>query len=156
MFWQLWSSVLSHGWVPNGLPWSPGWHVCPTCLQLCLSLCKAGIKCKSMQARMTGERGNIFPGSQIRFLFYTSVTECKLLSCTPYYTCALTFLPVKRKIAQLKGTFSLLDLPSRSHFGNLYLPGALRRWTSGSKTPARPREKNFSFQRERRIRSLTY
>lgn len=55
------------------------------------------------------------------------MTECKLLSCTTYYTCALTFFPVKRKIVQLKGTFSFLDLPSKSHFGNLYLNRGLER-----------------------------
>lgn len=118
MFWQLWSLVLSHGLAPNGLPWSPGWHVCSTCLQLCLSLCKPGIKCKSAQARMTGEKGDVFPGSQRRFLFLYPDDGVRVawLYCVSHMCITTLFFPCKKNGAQLKSTFSLLDLPSRSHF----------------------------------------
>lgn len=114
MFWQLWSLVLSHGLVPNGLPWSPGWHVCSTCLQLCLSLCKTGIKCKSMQARMTGQRGNIFARLPNKIQIDDRMRVAQLYHI--WHMCINTLFPVKRKKVQLKGTFFFLDLSSRSHF----------------------------------------
>lgn len=98
MFWQLWSLVLSHGLVPNGLPWSPGWHVCSTCLQLCLSLCKAGIKSKSMQARMMRKRGNIIPGSPKRFpLLYLDDRVQVAWLCHLLCVCLHTIFTVRRK-----------------------------------------------------------
>lgn len=146
MFWQLWSLVLSHGLVPNGLPWSPGWHVCSTCLQLCLSLCKTGIKCKSMQARMTGQRGNISARLPNKIQIDDRVRVAQLYHIL--HMCINILFPCRKKRVQLKGTFSLLDLPSRSHFWYLETSTSQGPWEGehqGQKPPYGSEERTFPF-----------
>lgn len=68
-----------------------------------------------MQARITGQRGNIFARLPNKIQTDDRVRVAQLYHIL--HMCINTlFHCKKKKKVQLKGTFSLLDLPSRSHF----------------------------------------
>lgn len=101
-------------------------------------------------------RGGTFFQAPKKILDSLPRWQSELHGRTTYNTCALTyFFPVKSRKGAI---FFLSDLPSRSHFRYLETSTSrgLEKVNIRVKNPIWLREKNFSFQQERRIRSLTY